>query len=228
MDATVLAIEPSTRACSIALSYRGRVNTCEMLKESDVILPMIDAIFVENKLTINQIDVLALSRGPGSFTGLRLGAALVQAVSCAHHIPVLLISSLQALAQVAYDRFGYQNILTAVDAQMQQVYWSAFSVDAHNLMTPVFSEQIIKPSEAAVPQSKDWVGVGSGWDRYHATLTQKLGKQVIWVSGISSNAEAVLKLARSQYERKNFVSPEDVLPVYLRDEIVKNTDEVYG
>ena len=115
----LLALETSTDACSVALRLDG--ETFELhesgVKHSSRLLPMIEQLLAEAGLALAQLDALAFGRGPGSFTGLRIGAGVTQGLAYARELPVVPVSSLAALAQGS----DAARVLTAQDARMQEV-----------------------------------------------------------------------------------------------------------
>ena len=115
----ILAIDTSTQACSVAI-YDGQhfYEQFEMLprQHAKSILPMIEAQLTASGLKRNEIELLAFGHGPGSFTGLRIAASVIQGLAFALKKPVVAISTLQGLAQTAYREHGVTQALTAIDA----------------------------------------------------------------------------------------------------------------
>lgn len=123
--ATLLAIDTATPSCSLALLHRG-VRRQEMEREerkhTQVILPLTDTLLRDAGITMDAVNGIVISAGPGAFTGLRVGAAVAMGLGCAHDIPLLAISSLALLAATAARRQGDGRVLALLDARMQQVY----------------------------------------------------------------------------------------------------------
>src|SRR5574337_2025289 len=98
----ILAIETSSTVCSVALYWDGDIVSKQVLdpnQHAKVILPMIDELLSIAEINIKKLDAIAFGCGPGSFTGLRIAASVAQGLALAHHLPLISISSLQALAQ---------------------------------------------------------------------------------------------------------------------------------
>ena len=128
-----LAMDTVFDQCSIAiLDSNGTVisSHTEVGKrmQTQQILPMIDAALKNNQLKLADIQALIFNRGPGAFSGIRINTAVVQALSVAHDIPCVGISSLQAIAQSAYVKYGCMEVYSALDARMQQVYFGHYAL----------------------------------------------------------------------------------------------------
>ena len=125
----ILALETSSPACSVALlSETGSRVRHEVLslKQTSCLLSFIEEVLGPDR---DSLDALAWGCGPGSFTGLRVAAGVVQALGFAKQWPVMNISSLAALAQTAYLEHGWKRLLVAVDARMNEVYWGVYHIN---------------------------------------------------------------------------------------------------
>ncbi len=214
----ILALDTSTEACSVALSVDG--HSCGRLElgvqHSSRILAMVDEVLAEATLALADLDALAFGRGPGSFTGLRIGAGVAQGLAFGAGLPVVPVSSLAAMAQgQRRDR-----VLTAFDARMSQVYWGAYRRGPDGIVTLMGDEQVVAPGDVPVPETGDWFGVGSGWDQYAEELKARLGDRVQdWSQGGHPHARDVARLGESGFNNDEAVSAEHALPVYLRDNV---------
>src|SRR5687767_3987718 len=124
MTTHLLAIDTSTEACSAALSSNGAIiERYEIAPQQhgQLILSMIESLLSEASLQITQLNALAFGRGPGSFTGIRIAAGVIQALAFAQDLPVVPISTLQALAQNAYNTVQATHVLSAIDARMGEI-----------------------------------------------------------------------------------------------------------
>lgn len=128
-----LAMDTVFDQCSVAiLDLHGQVLSSHTetgkRQQTQQILPMIDAALKESQLTLADIQALIFNRGPGAFSGIRINTAVVQALSVAHDIPCVGVSSLQAIAQRAYQQYGLTQVYSALDARMQQVYFGQYAI----------------------------------------------------------------------------------------------------
>jgi tRNA threonylcarbamoyladenosine biosynthesis protein TsaB len=223
MSLKILAIDLTTEACSAALFHGGDIQArfqWAPRQHSQLILPMLESLLNEAGLKPKDLDAMALCRGPGSFTGCRIGASIVQAIAFAVDIPVVLVSSLQCLAQGAYREFQAQHVLAAIDARMHEIYWASYQLDEEGIMAEVDAEQLSDPKQVQTSLSSEWIGVGSAWDTYSDILTSN-AKCLLqqWVPQRYPKAYDVAFLAAHAFRKGEFVSAEKALPVYLREQV---------
>lgn len=218
----VLALDTSTEACSAAL-LRGdqcieRFETGS--QHSRRILALVNEALAEAGVTLKQCDAIAFGRGPGSFTGLRIAAGVAQGLAFGAGLRVAPVSTLAALAQGLHA----PRVLAALDARMKEVYFGAFERGADGLVVPVGNEAVIAPDTAPLPEGRDWIGGGSGWDASGGALRRRLGACVREIRAeVHPHARDVAQLATRLVAENRLVAPEDALPVYLRDEVVSRS-----
>jgi tRNA threonylcarbamoyladenosine biosynthesis protein TsaB len=128
----ILALDTSTEACSVAIWSDGAVTDRFEYgtQHSERILAMVDELLAESGFALARFDAIAFGRGPGSFTGLRIGAGVAQGLAFGADIPVTPISSLAALAQGV----DAPRVLAAFDARMNQVYCGAYVKNAQGII----------------------------------------------------------------------------------------------
>lgn len=219
----LLALDTSTEACSVALYLDGDVRSRMEIApraHATLILPMTESVLAEAGIGVAELDGLAYDRGPGSFTGVRIGAGVAQGIAFGADLAVAPISSLAALAQGALGEATGAGVLAAIDARMGEVYWGAHRGGAGGLVHLVGAERVLPPERVPVPARGRWVGVGSGWDSYHGLLAQRFGGLLEgWRPQCYPLAAEVAILAADAVARGEVVAPELALPVYLRDEV---------
>lgn len=219
----LLAIDTSTEACSCALFIAGEIRSRSEImpqKHAELILPMADELLAEAELKPTQLDGIAFGRGPGSFTGLRIACGIAQGIAFGADIPVAPISSLATLAQAAYLDEGYQRILTAIDARMQEIYWGIYLLDQNAIMQCQGQEQVCKPNEITKPNGTNWYGVGTGWQNYADILSSQLTQQIQNYQAIRyPQARAMIPLALAAFQAGLVISAEHATPIYLRNKV---------
>ncbi|MGA6877889.1 MULTISPECIES: tRNA (adenosine(37)-N6)-threonylcarbamoyltransferase complex dimerization subunit type 1 TsaB [Acinetobacter] len=215
----LLALETANEQCSVSI-----VNDTQELffqldertkAQTQTILPMIEQGFAQTETATADLTAVAFSRGPGSFSGVRINAAVAQALAWSHDLPVIPVSTLQALAQAAYRLAGLSAVTAVLDARMNEVYIASFQLDAEGIMQPVSEEQLLGYSDAAAVAQSPLVGSGS-------TLLQQEQTQY---KDLSATAQDIATIARVLAQREAWVSAEYALPVYLRDNAWKKIPE---
>ena len=219
----ILALDTATEACSAALFCNGSVYARADIaprRHAALILPMVDGVLGEAGLGLNDLDAIAFGRGPGAFTGVRIAAGVVQGLALGADLPVIPLSSLATLAQGAISQSA--TLLPAIDARMGEVYWAAYEAGQDGLAEQASEEQVTPPDAVRVPAGKQVFGIGSGWGTYRDRLQRVLDKQI---TGADPDrfplAKDMLALAVREYNAGRCVSAEQALPVYLRDNVVK-------
>ena len=150
----LLAIDTSGDACSAALLLDGEiVQHAELAprRHGELILPMMQGLLDQAGIALGALDALAFGRGPGSFTGVRIAAAVIQGAAFGAGLPVVPVSTLAALAQGQFRRGGQQRLLSALDARMNEVYWGGFTIGPDALATPCGAELVCPPGQAPLP-----------------------------------------------------------------------------
>lgn len=224
----ILALDTATEHCSAALLVDGRLLQREQRLErghAAAILPMVDAVLHEAGVGLRSLDAIAFGRGPGAFTGVRLAASVTQGLAFGAGLPVVPVSDLQALAQRALDESAaVGRVLVCADARMREVYWACFERSSEGFAHVYGEERVGPPAEVRLPA--DWTspgavgqlaGVGTGFTAYpelHGGLPLDTCR-----ADLLPRATEIARLAVPEVVARRFVSPEQALPVYLRDEV---------
>lgn len=221
-----LAMDTVFEQCSIAiLDANSQVLSSHTeqgkREQTQHILPMIDAALSEAKLNLAQIKALVFNRGPGAFSGIRINTAVVQALSVAHDIPCVGVSSLQAIAQCAYQRYGLTQVYSALDARMQQVYFGQYALIDH-IMQPVVQESgedterlLDYGSQAAA--NLPVVGNGAPLLKAH---DEQVCHEEVW-----PDAVVIGQLGIAQFIQTGGSDAANALPKYLRNQAWKTLKE---
>lgn len=224
----LLAVETSTDACSAALFINGDIAekfAVAPREHTKLILPMIAELMAEADLRPQQLDALALSRGPGSFTGVRIATGVVHGIAYGADLPVAMVSTLAAIAQDYFNRQDAGVTFAAMDARMDEVFWGVYQRNAVGLAKLVGAEAVTPAAEAIIPDLTG-VGVGSGWEVYRNVLSDRVGQRLQGVdSDIWPRAACIAQLGAYDYANDQAVPVEQAMPVYLRDKVAKKTSE---
>ena len=214
----LLAFETSTEACSVAVYVDGDVHerfAVAPRRHAELSLPWAEAVLAEAGVARAQLDAIAVGRGPGAFTGVRLAIALAQGIALALDRPVVPVSTLAALALQA----GGERRLAAIDARMGEVYLGAFARTADGLVA-LSEEVVVKPDAADLPVGDGWHGVGTGFDAADGALRLRLQGRLAAVDAAAlPHAADVARLAAPVFAAGGGIAPERAEPAYLRNDV---------
>ena len=224
----LLAIDTSTDACSVALFIDGEIREkFEIVprEHTKLILPMVDELLADAQIKPQHLDAVALSRGPGSFTGVRIATGVAHGIAFGADIPVVLVSTLAAIAQDVFNRHQVDLAFTAMDARMDEIFWGVYQPNALGL-AELLGEEAVTPAGQAVFPDIDGVGVGSGWGVHGDALSSHLGSHVKYViSDVWPHAACVAQLGAYDFANGLAVPVDQAMPVYLRDKVAKKQSE---
>jgi tRNA threonylcarbamoyladenosine biosynthesis protein TsaB len=216
----ILAIDTATEACSVALLADGHCHEIfEIIprQHTERVLPMVDELLKSTNLSLSKLDAIAFDCGPGSFTGVRVGTSVAQGLAFSCNLPVIPVSSLAALAQLAFREENKQQVLSAIDARMNEMYWGCYQLDA-GIMKLVGEEKVSPATKIA--KEGEWHCQGSGWDIFKAELEQSQQVNIIsFSSECFPHAQDIAVLAADLYQQDKVVNAEDAVPTYIRDEV---------
>ena len=225
----LLAIDTASDACSGALLVdescfeRYRIAPRQ---HAGLVLSMVQELLDEAGLALADLDALAFGRGPGSFTGVRIGAGVIQGLAYGADLPVVPVSSLQALAPGALRESASARVLAAFDARMGEVYWGAYADDGSGLMRADMDDLVSIPENVPIPGGSGWLGAGQGWGAYASALSERIGEKL---TGTQPDrlvrALDVATLARAAHARGDSVGAAGALPVYVRNKVARKRGE---
>ena len=216
----ILAIDTATEACSAALWNDGTLSAhfeiCPR-EHTQRILPLVQEVLTESGTTLSELDALAFGRGPGSFTGVRIGIGIAQGLALGAELPMIGVSTLATMAQGAWRKTGATRVLAAIDARMGEVYWAEYQRVWHGEET----EAVLKPdavAERLAQLSGEWATVGTGWQAW-PDLAKASGLTLSSGEIELPAAEDMLPLACYLLAAGKTVAVEKAEPVYLRNEV---------
>ena len=131
----ILAIDTTSAWCSVALSLNDAAPLVRHQKvsagASQLLLPWVEELLAEASIELAALDAIAVGIGPGAFTGVRLGVAVVQGLATAANLPVLPVASLDAISsqlvlKPQFINISAQEFIVAIDARMGEVYWAKY------------------------------------------------------------------------------------------------------
>ncbi len=213
----LLAVESAFEACSAALWLDG-----ECLERfapgprghAEHLLPFVQELLDESGLVLGALDGIVFSRGPGSFTSLRIGIGVVQGLAWGAGLPVVPVSSLRCVAQAAAGE-GVERAWVAMDARMDEVFSGCFTV-TDGLMEAAGAEQVCAPAAAIPAEPASWSAVGNGFERFPALSAVPVRDR--WPALVARAAD-LARLGAAEFERGLALPAEQAQPVYLRNQV---------
>ena len=222
----LICFDTATDALSCALLVDGDLREHHEVaprRHAELALSVVDRLLAEAEIACAQLDAVAFGRGPGSFTGLRIGAGIAQGLAFAADLPVIPVSTLAALAQGALRENGAHRVLAVLDARLGEVYAGAMQADG-GIMRPIREERRCRPEELAEELAEDggWIGCGPGWRVCAGAAHDGIRDRVKYLEPDRlPRARDVAALARGAGEEGLAVAPERAFPVYLRHRVAR-------
>jgi tRNA threonylcarbamoyladenosine biosynthesis protein TsaB len=223
----ILALDASTEICAVALGgSAGFAERAEVAgqRHSELLLPMIRSLLADAGTSLQELDGIAFGAGPGSFTGLRIACGIAQGLALGTGLPLVGISTLAAMAEVARQREACTRVIAALDARMHEVYVAAYEHDGvrwHERVAPA----VVKPEAVPLPPGLGWLGAGGAFAAYPALRMRLAGALADCDAGITPTASAIGALALPKFAAGQGVSARDAAPLYVRHRVALTTAE---
>ena len=214
--ALILSIETATTNCSVSLSKNGETL---LLKEdydsnyshAERLHIFIEDILKEAKFERSQLDAIAVSKGPGSYTGLRIGVSAAKGLCFALDIPLISISTLEALAHQVKTENGV--IVPMLDARRMEVYSAVFSSD-YNLLRPIEAQILEEHSFEFYLGKSEVYFIGNGVEKTKALIKHN---NAVFIEGKLPSANEMSILAYAKYKKNDTEDVAYFEPYYLKD-----------
>ncbi len=216
----ILAVDTATRTGSVALTDDAAVlaECCLLSKEthSRRLLQAVDYIFARTGLSLDKVDGLAVTIGPGSFTGIRIGLATFKGLAMATAKPVVGISSLDALAANFY--LSSLPVFPVIDARKNEIFTAAYYPDEKAGLVKSSSEMVLSPEDFVARIVERVILVGDGVWCYGEFFKEKLGDKALFAPGplsfIRASNVAFLGAKRFQAGQQDVAAT--IVPTYIR------------
>ncbi len=224
----ILAIDTSTEACSAALLVGDTVLARAEEPgrgHSDRILGMVAEVLAEAGLALAALDAIAAGVGPGAFTGVRISVAVAQGLAFGATLPVVPISSLEALAFERMQR-GAAGVLACLDARMAEVYWACYRADPARGLVASAGAAVGAPASVHLPADAFEPGGGYfGIGRAFAVYPELLELPGLRCDSADQralpDARAMVRLGAVRLAAGDGVDPGALTPLYLRDNVAQ-------
>lgn len=215
----ILSIETSTTVCSAALHHERGLIAAEVTHVPNTaasqLAVMIDKILRQSP---KALDAVAVSAGPGSYTGLRIGVATAKGICYALDIPLIAVSSLEIMAeQVRVSSDSGAMLCPMIDARRMEVYTALYN-STMDLIEPVQARIIEPASYADALEHRTVLFFGNGSDKCKSVISHANAR---FIDGIFPSAEWLGKLAFDRFREGKFEDVAEFEPFYLKDFIAK-------
>jgi tRNA threonylcarbamoyladenosine biosynthesis protein TsaB len=224
--ALLLNIETSTAVCSVALGKDGKLlalkENKEGMKHATHLTTFIDDILKENELKPSDLDGVAISMGPGSYTGLRIGVSTAKGLCFGSNIPLIAINTLQAMTKALQENKsmlnGVKNMEDAyfcpmIDARRMEVY-TAFFNNKTELKREISADIIDENSFNEELSNREIVFFGDGSGKCKDVITSENG---IFLDDVTPTAVGMIELAENKFKNEEFEDVAYFEPFYLKD-----------
>lgn len=211
----IISFETSTPACSVALHKNGELIGEKKINaeksHSGSLVPMTEELLKENNLLITDLSAIAVSKGPGSYTGLRISTSTAKGICFAQDIPLIAIGTLEGMA---VEMKGESEILVPMlDARRMEVYTQLFNTEAQPMAEP-YAEVLEEQSYSEIAESSEILFFGSGAEKYQAICKFDRAK---FVNDFIPSAKGIGVLAWEKLQRKAFEDVAYFEPFYLKE-----------
>jgi tRNA threonylcarbamoyladenosine biosynthesis protein TsaB len=211
----ILNIETATKNCSVALAKEGKIIACKEIAEqnfshAEKLHVFIEELLIENQLQFSDLSAIAVSQGPGSYTGLRIGVSSAKGFCYALNIPMIAIDTLQLIAKQIQIEEGI--IIPMIDARRMEVF-TAFYDKNHQQIRNTQAEIIDETSYQEISETIHLVGDGT--EKFKNTLTDN--KFIFHSDVVFPSAKQMTQLSFDKFLKNDFVDVAYFEPYYLKD-----------
>ena len=222
---SILCIETSTEVCSVALSYDGCVEAIREDKSgknhAQLLTGFVDEVMQEKKMTFDTLDAIAISSGPGSYTGLRIGVSTAKGLCYAACLPLIAISSLEAMTdhiiknRKLYGLGEIQSYLYCpmIDARRMEVYAAIYNHEL-SMVRGVQADVVDHSSYSSLLASHKLLFFGNGADKCRTTIQNP---NAIFLEQITTSASHMAELALKAFLSGKIEDVAYFEPYYLKD-----------
>jgi len=216
--ALILNIETSTEVCSVTISRNGELlykkETLEGLSHSELLTVFIEELLAENNLKLNQLDAVAVSKGPGSYTGLRIGVSVAKGLCYGLEIPLIAVNSLETMGiYTALNSNENMLFCPMIDARRMEVYTALYNSKGEEIK-PVSAEIIEEDFLADYLNDNKIMFFGNGAEKCKAQITHS---NAIFDGPKKTSAQFMQKLTQEKYNKKEFEDVAYFEPFYLKN-----------
>lgn len=220
----LLALETTTDLCSVALWQNGTLHTLAETaprEHAKRLLPMIDTLLKNAGIPVSDLAGIAVTQGPGTFTGVRTGLSIAQGLALPHQLPLYATSSLLVMAEGARRALAQTQILTMMDARMGEVYYAGWQWTADEDWQCVIPECVCPPEAIDLPAKlSGWHGVGIGWEAYQGQFPDAVTQASLPITAQHfPQAQDLMTLVLGNCRHVTCTDALHIEPSYLRNDV---------
>jgi tRNA threonylcarbamoyladenosine biosynthesis protein TsaB len=215
----ILNIETATKNCSVSIADKGNILAIKELNNgnyshAEVLHPFIADILKEAQLSSKDIDAVAISKGPGSYTGLRIGVSAAKGLCFAFDKPLISIDTLIALAHATTSSEGY--IIPMIDARRMEVYASVFDAN-YTQVREIKAEVVTESSYLDYLKNGKVIFLGDGAMKCKEIITHE---NAVFLSDYFPSSKEMARLSYEKYKKNDIEDVAYFEPFYLKDFVV--------
>lgn len=215
----ILSIETSAEHCSVSISAGNSIlhaiSNNEQKSHSKKLMSAIKHLLTETDISLNELNAIAISEGPGSYTGLRIGISTAKGLALALDIPIISINTLYAMSySIAQTSSEFDIYLPMLDARRLEVY--TLTMDSHCKVINETSAEILTPSSFHdLLNTNNVICFGSGSEKFKNI--SEYSKSITWIADIYPTSSQLHKIAFDKYLKNEFVNIINFEPFYLKN-----------
>ncbi|MBU2940051.1 tRNA (adenosine(37)-N6)-threonylcarbamoyltransferase complex dimerization subunit type 1 TsaB [Lacinutrix sp. C3R15] len=214
--AIILNIETATTNCSVSLSKEGETfalqeDNSKQYSHAERLHVYIESLLKQNNLQASAIDAIAVSKGPGSYTGLRIGVSAAKGLCFALNKPLISVSTLEALARQVKLEQGL--IVPMLDARRMEVYSAVFDAN-YNTVREIEAQILDEQSFASYLEKGKVYFIGNGVEKTKTLITHK---NAVFIEDKLPSANEMSVIAFNKYQENNIEDVAYFEPYYLKD-----------
>ncbi len=224
--ALILNIETSTEVCSVSLAENGKLlfkkESIEGMNHSRLLTVFIEELFAGNNIQINKIDAVAVSKGPGSYTGLRIGVSVAKGLCYGLNIPLISVNSLEILGIFTARNYAKTNLpndgfpvlfCPLIDARRMEVYTALYNLQGEEIR-PVSAEIIDEHCLSDLFGTHKILFFGNGAEKCKPIIKHR---NALFEGPLTTSAEFMQNIAEEKFSKKEFEDVAYFEPFYLKN-----------
>lgn len=215
--ALILCLETATKSCSVALAKDGELlhfkeEVSEKYSHSEQLTPFIDSLLQEQGIALTDLDAIAVSKGPGSYTGLRIGVSTAKGLCYALDKPLIGVSTLEAMASGMEKKHPNKVYCPMIDARRMEVYTAFFQ--AEKQLTDVEAHIVEADSFSEILAQSEVLFFGDGADKCQEVITHT---NATFISAVYPSAKDMVAVVEKAFSKQLFEDVAYFEPYYLKD-----------